>query len=124
MAELVGTYLDLPLGIVDAAVIAIAERLGLTEVATVDHRHFSVVRPRHSRHSHCCQALEPPDCCPTLAGSQGASRGVRGLLMRPTESPQLSRSARAPQRAHGPNGITRHTPARLRWWSYWSPEQP
>jgi uncharacterized protein len=47
MAELVGTYLDLPLGIVDAAVIAIAERLGLTEVATVDHRHFSVVRPRH-----------------------------------------------------------------------------
>jgi uncharacterized protein len=47
MAELVGTYLDLPLGIVDAAVIAIAERLGLNDVATIDHRHFSVVRPRH-----------------------------------------------------------------------------
>lgn len=47
MAELVDSYLDLPLGIVDAAVIAIAERLRLKEVATLDHRHFSVVRPRH-----------------------------------------------------------------------------
>jgi predicted nucleic acid-binding protein len=36
MAELVDKYLDLPLGIVDAAVVAIAERLKLTEVATVN----------------------------------------------------------------------------------------
>ena len=49
MAELVETYLDLPLGMVDAAVIAIAERLQLTEVATLDHRHFTVVRPCHIR---------------------------------------------------------------------------
>ncbi len=47
MAELVETYLDLPLGIVDAAVVAIAERLKLTGIATLDHRHFTVVRPRH-----------------------------------------------------------------------------
>ena len=47
IAELVETYVSLPLGIVDAAVIAVAERLGLTEVATVDRKHFSVVRPRH-----------------------------------------------------------------------------
>lgn len=47
MAELVETYQDLPLGIVDAAVIAIAERLRLAEVATLDRRHFSVVKPRH-----------------------------------------------------------------------------
>ncbi|MEU4327599.1 type II toxin-antitoxin system VapC family toxin [Nonomuraea dietziae] len=47
MAELVERYIDLPLGLVDAAVIAIAERLGLSEVATVDQRHFRVVRPRH-----------------------------------------------------------------------------
>ena len=33
MAELVETYIDLPLGIVDAVVIAIAERLRLTEIA-------------------------------------------------------------------------------------------
>ncbi len=47
IAELVRTYADLPLGVVDAAVVAVAERLGLREVATLDHRHFSVVRPRH-----------------------------------------------------------------------------
>jgi uncharacterized protein len=47
MAEFVERYIDLPLGLVDAAVITIAERLGLTEVATVDQRHFRVVRPRH-----------------------------------------------------------------------------
>jgi uncharacterized protein len=47
MAELVQSYLDLPLGIVDAAVIAIGERLRLTEIATLDHRHFAVVRPSH-----------------------------------------------------------------------------
>ena len=48
MAELVETYLDLPLGIVDAAVIALAERLQLTELATLDRRHFAVVRPSHT----------------------------------------------------------------------------
>lgn len=47
IAELVGTYADLPLGTVDASVIALAERLNLPAVATLDHRHFSVVRPRH-----------------------------------------------------------------------------
>ncbi|MER6936095.1 type II toxin-antitoxin system VapC family toxin [Streptomyces halstedii] len=47
MSELVAVYADLPLGVVDASVIAAAERLGLTEVATLDRRHFTVVRPRH-----------------------------------------------------------------------------
>lgn len=46
-AELVETYADLGLGTVDAAVVAIAERLGATKVATLDRRHFSVVRPAH-----------------------------------------------------------------------------
>jgi predicted nucleic acid-binding protein len=49
MAELVETYLALPLGVVDAAVIAIAERLQLIEIATLDQRHFGVVRPSHTR---------------------------------------------------------------------------
>jgi uncharacterized protein len=44
-AELVARYGDLPLGTVDASVVAAAERLGVTEVATLDRRHFSVVRP-------------------------------------------------------------------------------
>jgi len=46
-AELVATYADLPLGTTDATVIALAERLNVAEVATLDRRHFSVVRPRH-----------------------------------------------------------------------------
>jgi len=47
IAELVGRYRDLPLGTVDASVVAAAERLGIAAIATLDHRHFSVVRPRH-----------------------------------------------------------------------------
>ncbi len=47
MAELVETYGDLPLGTTDASVIAVAERLKLPDVATLDRRHFSVVRPSH-----------------------------------------------------------------------------
>lgn len=47
MAELVRQYADLPLGAVDASVVAVAERLRVTEVATLDLRHFTVVRPAH-----------------------------------------------------------------------------
>lgn len=47
IAELVRTYANLPLGTVDAAVVATAERLGITEIATVDRRDFAIVRPRH-----------------------------------------------------------------------------
>jgi predicted nucleic acid-binding protein len=47
MAALVRQYADLGLGGTDAAVIATAERLGATRVATVDRRHFTVVRPAH-----------------------------------------------------------------------------
>ena len=46
-AELVGSYTELPLGLVDATVIAAAEMLEETKVATLDRRHFSVVRPAH-----------------------------------------------------------------------------
>lgn len=48
IAELVAIYQDLPLGTADASVVACAERLGITEVATVDFRHFTVVRPIHT----------------------------------------------------------------------------
>jgi predicted nucleic acid-binding protein len=41
-------YADLPLGFVDAAVAAVAERLSERAIATLDHRHFAVVRPRHT----------------------------------------------------------------------------
>jgi hypothetical protein len=47
IAELTEQYLDLPLGIVDASVVTLAERHHAGVIATLDHRHFSVVRPRH-----------------------------------------------------------------------------
>jgi hypothetical protein len=35
------------LGVVDASIVAVAERLRFTTLATTDRRHFSVVRPAH-----------------------------------------------------------------------------
>jgi hypothetical protein len=46
-AELVEQYADMPLGATDACLVALAERLGIVELVTLDRRHFSVVRPRH-----------------------------------------------------------------------------
>jgi predicted nucleic acid-binding protein len=45
--ELQGTYLDLALGVTDASVLALAERLREPKIATLDRRHFGTVRPRH-----------------------------------------------------------------------------
>lgn len=45
--ELGEQYRDLDLGLVDASVIALAERLRITTVVTLDRHDFSVVRPRH-----------------------------------------------------------------------------
>jgi uncharacterized protein len=44
IAELMGQYLDLPLGMVDASVVALAERRGLEVIATIDQRYFRAVR--------------------------------------------------------------------------------
>ncbi len=44
IAELVALYRDLPLGTADASVVAAAERLGVSEIATLDRRYFTVVR--------------------------------------------------------------------------------
>ncbi len=45
--ELQARYADLALGVVDASVVALAERLGEPKVATLDQRHFRAVRPAH-----------------------------------------------------------------------------
>ncbi|HTW98518.1 MAG TPA: PIN domain-containing protein [Acidimicrobiales bacterium] len=47
MGDLLSTYRDLRLDAVDAMVVAVAERLEVATVATVDRRDFSVIRPRH-----------------------------------------------------------------------------
>ena len=51
-AELVEKYADAHIDFVDCAIVALAERLNITRVLTVDRRHFSLFRPRH------CQTIE------------------------------------------------------------------
>jgi len=45
--ELCDRYADADIGFVDAAVLAIVERLGESKLATLDRRHFALLRPRH-----------------------------------------------------------------------------
>lgn len=45
--DLVDRYADADIGFVDAAVLAIVERLDEPKLATLDRRHFSLLRPRH-----------------------------------------------------------------------------
>lgn len=47
-SELIGSYHDLNLGVTDATLVAIAERLNVTRIATLNHRDFRVVRPAHA----------------------------------------------------------------------------
>jgi predicted nucleic acid-binding protein len=46
--ELQSKYEDQSLGVVDASVLALVERLRERRLATLDHRHFSIVRPVHT----------------------------------------------------------------------------
>lgn len=46
-ADLIRGYADLPLGFVDASIVAMAERLDVGTLVTTDRRHFTVVRPAH-----------------------------------------------------------------------------
>lgn len=46
-AALVEQYADFPLGTVDALIAAMAERLKVTKLLTLDHRHFGAIRPAH-----------------------------------------------------------------------------
>lgn len=48
--ELCDRYADADIGFVDAAVFAVVERLGEPKLATLDRRHFGLLRPRHVEH--------------------------------------------------------------------------
>ena len=48
-AELMERYSNLPLGFVDSTIVALTERLETRDLLTTDRRHFSVVRPRHTK---------------------------------------------------------------------------
>jgi len=47
VSELVATYADMSLDVIDASTIAAAERLNQSTIATLDHRDFRIVRPSH-----------------------------------------------------------------------------
>lgn len=50
--ELCDQYADADVGFVDAAVLAVVERLGEPKLATLDRRHFTLLRPRHVQALH------------------------------------------------------------------------
>jgi len=45
MRELMEKYRDLPMDLADAALVRVAERESLTEIFTLDRKHFSAYRP-------------------------------------------------------------------------------
>ena len=51
-AEILRKYNDANIDFVDACIVAIAERLNITKILTVDQRHFGAFKPAH------CEAFE------------------------------------------------------------------
>ena len=49
MRELMEKYRDLPMDLADAALVRVAERESLTEIFTLDRRHFRTYRPGRRR---------------------------------------------------------------------------
>lgn len=47
-ADLLDKYADSRVDFVDCVIVALAERLNITRVLTVDRRHFSLFKPKHS----------------------------------------------------------------------------
>jgi hypothetical protein len=73
VVELLGTYTDLALDLIDASIVAIAERLGQTTIATFDYRDVRVVRPPTATLSSLS-----PDRAPSLA-SRPVSERLKGF---------------------------------------------
>jgi len=48
--NLLEQYADANIGLVDATLVAVAERLKIQRILTTDRRHFSLIRPRHYSH--------------------------------------------------------------------------
>ncbi len=51
-AEIIRKYDDANIDFVDAVIVAVAERLNITKILTIDRRHFGIFKPRH------CAAFE------------------------------------------------------------------
>ena len=46
-AEILRQYNDAKIDFVDVCIMAIAERLNITKILTIDRRHFNIFRPKH-----------------------------------------------------------------------------
>lgn len=77
-AEPVGQYANLDLGAASASIVALAERLGISRIATVDRRDFAGVRPstyppsNYSRTSRRSSAAWCRSWCAARRGGDGA----------------------------------------------------
>ncbi|HTC71544.1 MAG TPA: PIN domain-containing protein [Solirubrobacteraceae bacterium] len=69
-ADLVEQYADLPLGTTDACIVALAERLNITELVTLDQRHFNVVHAERAR-----APIRTPRFTPQTVWQTGNERG-------------------------------------------------
>ena len=49
LRELMEKYRDLPMDLADAALVRVAERESLTEIFTLDRKHFAIYRPGRRR---------------------------------------------------------------------------
>ncbi len=45
--EIMNQYADAKVGLVDASVVAVAERLNINRILTIDQRHFSLFKPKN-----------------------------------------------------------------------------
>ena len=43
--EIMARYSDIPIGFVDASLVALAESLNIHRILTLDRRHFNIIRP-------------------------------------------------------------------------------
>jgi predicted nucleic acid-binding protein len=71
IAELIEKYADLGLGGTDASLIAVAERLGVIRIATLDRRHFGTVQ---SEPCPCVRARPVRDTRPPARLNHGCAR--------------------------------------------------
>ena len=46
-ADVIGQYSDARVGVVDGSIVAVAERLNIRKILTLDRRHFAAFRPLH-----------------------------------------------------------------------------
>jgi uncharacterized protein len=47
--EVMAVYADANIGMVDASIVAVAERLKLNKILTTDRRHFAMIKPKHCK---------------------------------------------------------------------------